>query len=164
MRRNFNENEFVGGLLHQIGKMAMIQYDFTNYKKVIDIIVHNGIPNFEAEHHVFGTTHFDVGHRLAEKWQLPEVYQDIILNYLHPSKTSTNRELVASVSFADLLSEIHGADFYQGGMLEELTDTEPWKILSAASKELNDTGAEAIEDDIDVQLKASIEFLNSLKL
>ncbi len=49
IKRNCKDLEFIGGLLHDIGKMAMIQFDPENYAKIIELVRSEGILDVEAE-------------------------------------------------------------------------------------------------------------------
>ncbi len=160
---SYHETEFIGGLLHQIGKLAMIQYDMGKYLNVIEQIEENELPDFEAERRVFGTDHLEVGEKIAYLWRLPEELRTVISHYPFPSQLSNHRELVASVSFAGLLSEINGADFYKGKFSDDLGHDDSWQILVESFNELQDLGIDLISNDIEKHLKVSEEFLNSLK-
>ena len=129
MKKNYRENEFVGGLLHKIGKLALLQYDVTKFNQTISLITEKNISDVDAEKQVFGVDHIEVGDQIAKSWKLPDDIRAIIANYPHPSKLTNHKELVAAVSFAGLLCEINGADFYKGLVPEDITDDESWEIL-----------------------------------
>ncbi|MDQ1266473.1 MAG: hypothetical protein QG635_1625 [Bacteroidota bacterium] len=163
IKMNYRDNEFIGGLLHQIGKLAMIQYDLNKYSKVISEIKNNKLADMEAEKRIFGISHVEVGESLARLWSLPETITTVIANYPHPSKLTEHRELVASVSFAGILSELNGADFFKGLNVNlMLTEQDSWQVLCDASEELRDIGIEFITEDIENELKKSMGFLNAI--
>ncbi|MBM2816939.1 MAG: metal-dependent phosphohydrolase [Ignavibacteria bacterium] len=161
---HYKEHEFIGGLLHQIGKLALMQYDFGKFSKVIEEIETNKLTDEEAEKKIFGVSHLEVGERIATLWRLPEELITIIANYPHPSKLTEHRELVAAVSFAGVLSEINGADFYKGLQNEiVLTEQESWLVLCQSFAELQDMGVELFTSDVENELKKASQFLAAIK-
>lgn len=64
---SFNDNEFIGGLLHDIGKLAMIQHDLTIYNHVIELITSEKMTDIEAENKIFGFDHCVIGKEIAKK-------------------------------------------------------------------------------------------------
>lgn len=71
---------FMGGLLHDIGKLAII--------KVLDeILLTSGTQAALSEiliNEILDTMHEDVGHRLLRSWSLPEAYCSIAVNHRTP--------------------------------------------------------------------------------
>ncbi|MEW5692612.1 MAG: HDOD domain-containing protein [Candidatus Hydrogenedentota bacterium] len=65
------EEVFVSGILHDLGKIIMIEYARKDYEDVIKAIKENNYLDFEAEESVFGFNHSDVGMWLAKHWKLP---------------------------------------------------------------------------------------------
>lgn len=163
IRQDFKENEFIGGLLHQIGKLAMIQYDISMYKKVIDMIENTESSDIEAEELFYGFNHLEVGREISNKWKLPRELKVVISSYPYPAQNSEFKDLVASVNFAGLISERNGADFYAGLKNIDLSETESWIVLSESYKELKEIGIENIITDINGELKKAADFMNSLK-
>jgi hypothetical protein len=53
--------------LHDVGKLAMLQYDIGMYKKVIELINNQGKMDRDAELAIFGVTHCDIGFEIANK-------------------------------------------------------------------------------------------------
>jgi putative nucleotidyltransferase with HDIG domain len=102
LRKQFDDNEFVGGLLHDIGKMAMLQVHPKEYAVVRKIIRRDGLNDLKAEKEVFGENHIEVGQSIAHLWKLPEEIMRVITYYRAPNKNDKYKELVATVSFADL--------------------------------------------------------------
>lgn len=112
INKSFKEVEFIGGLLHDIGKIAMLQFDPKKYMQVIDLTVNNGMMDIDAEVEVFGADHLTVGEHIAKLWQLPSELVNIIGHHNDPDMISTSKALVSVVRFADLLCEMWGAGIY----------------------------------------------------
>ncbi|MBI5323899.1 MAG: HDOD domain-containing protein [Ignavibacteriae bacterium] len=84
LNRFFKENEFIGGLLHDIGKLAMIQYNSQMYRRVIELVETKNKMDVEAELEVFGLDHIEIGKKIAEHWKLPHELVSIISGHNNP--------------------------------------------------------------------------------
>jgi HD-like signal output (HDOD) protein len=162
IKRYFRENEFIGGLLHDIGKLAMLQYDAVKYKKVIDIIQNEKIIDTAAEREIFGTDHTEVGEQIAILWKLPEELTSIISFHDNPSNAPAHKELVSVVRLADLLCEIWGADVYEGHRELHLIEEESWIILCNSYPDLADLDLEMFTFELEEEFKKSSTFLKIL--
>jgi len=69
---------YVAGLLHDMGKMILIQYMPQDFCEVLDFSEKNNIPFFEAEQQLLGITHCEIGYIIAERWNLPQKIGNII--------------------------------------------------------------------------------------
>lgn len=163
LSNGFKENEFLGGLLHQIGRLAMLQFDMANYQKVIQLVDSGQSSSIDAENEIFGINHVDVGQAIAQKWKLPEEISTIISYYYHPTQAINYKELVAAVNFAGALAAVNGADFYSGIKQEDLDHLESWQLLCKNSENFAEAGIEVVSSDIEEQLQKSSEFISALK-
>jgi HD-like signal output (HDOD) protein len=152
-------------LLHQIGTLALIQYDSKKYNQVIQLVQNEEMTDLEAEEELFGVNNIIIGEKLANSWKLPDELIYILTHYFHPENNGQgfNKELAAVVGLADILSEINGADFFQKITEQDITLYKPWIILAESYDVLNQYGSEFLTEDIDEQLKKSSEFLSAIK-
>ncbi len=157
---NFKEIEFLGGLLHEIGKLAMIQLEPTKYFEVLDLINNNGMMDIDAEYKVYGINHLEVGAVIADNWKLPKNIKYIISNHNYPDKIQEYQDLVAVVRFSDILCEIWGAGIYEGFKIISLQDEISWKVLLEYFPELKDMDIEVFTFELEQDFKASKEFLS----
>jgi len=63
---------FVGGLLHDVGKLFLLSYFSTTYEDVIRFSLARNIEPLEAESIMLGLNHAEIGSELALAWNLPE--------------------------------------------------------------------------------------------
>jgi HD-like signal output (HDOD) protein len=88
---------FMGGLLHDIGKLAII--------KALDEILQAGGTKANVSetliNEILDTMHEDVGNRLMLSWSLPESYCSIAVNH-HKTEYDGNDILLVIVRLADL--------------------------------------------------------------
>lgn len=159
LNRFYKENEFIGGLLHDIGKLAMIQYDARLYSKVIEK-VQAGALDIDAEYDVYGVNHAQVGAEIARLWKLPNELTTIIAYHTTPSHANNYKELVAAVRAADLLCEIWDAGFHEGVRVLKLDEHDAWKVLTASLPELAELDLEVFTFELEQEFRRSTEFLN----
>ena len=87
------EDAYIAGLLHDIGKIILMEKSAPRYLAMLRKAVQQGRPEVEIEREDFGFTHADVGSVLAIKWSLPEDLA-IAIRYHHaPAKDPFHRSL-----------------------------------------------------------------------
>lgn len=160
IKKFFKEVEFIGGLLHDIGKLVMLQFDSKKYTEVVALLENERISDLEAEMRVFGVTHLEVGKKISELWKLPDELYTIISYHHSPGKVSKDKGVVSVVRFADLLCEIWGAGFYEGVFSIDFTKDESWLTLCQEYPELQKLDVEEFTFELEKDFKHSSEFLN----
>ncbi|MGE5596013.1 MAG: HDOD domain-containing protein [Hyphomicrobiales bacterium] len=96
------EDAFTAGVLHDVGKLAMLLCEPEPFAEVVDLVVHEEMKFMDAERAVFGLTHPQVGARLAQRWKFPEPLIAAIRDH-HTEQRSPNIETLAQVvAAADL--------------------------------------------------------------
>ncbi len=81
------DEAFIGGFIHDIGKMVLHMSNEQLYNKVIDA-VNDGTGILEAERKYYDTDHVEAGGLLAKRWQLPILLANIISYHHAPSLSS----------------------------------------------------------------------------
>ncbi len=156
----YQENEFIGALLHDIGKLAMLQHDNEKYLQVIELIENQGMNDLEAEMQIYKCDHTQVGYAIAASWNLPQAIQDVIRYHHRPSEAEKNKALVATVRCTDLLCEVWDAGFYENITYLDLAETEAWKTLIEEVPDLADTDMAQFTFELETEFRRSEEFLN----
>ncbi len=72
------DNAFLGGLMHDVGKLLLVQRAPDMYVKVIKLVEEQGISFAEAEAQVFVFDHCEVGQLIGMRWSFSEELTDII--------------------------------------------------------------------------------------
>ena len=72
------DNCFVGGLLHDTGKVIMAQYFPELFEAVWSTLQNEQISFYESEQKALPIDHTKIGAHLADKWQLPQGLVDAI--------------------------------------------------------------------------------------
>ncbi len=76
LKRSDGGDFFVAGLLHDFGKVVLVQFMPEEFGRAIIMAREENINLHDAEMKIIGANHTEIGAMLAEKWELPE---DLIL-------------------------------------------------------------------------------------
>lgn len=163
LRKNFEDNEFVGGLLHDIGKMAMLQVHPKEYSLVRQLISQEGLNELAAEKEVFNENHIEVGLQIAHLWKLPEEIHRIIAFYKFPSQNDSLIDLVAIVSFADAFTKIRANMVNENQDDFNYASIEAWRVLVQQMPELRKINVHKLTSHLDHTLQKSPENFDLLK-
>ncbi|MER3472461.1 MAG: hydrolase [Armatimonadota bacterium] len=104
VRLPVTEEAFVGGLLHDIGKVAINLFVREQFDQIMEHALQERIPFVEAEQAVLGFNHAMAGALIAEKWNLPPSLVSVIRYHHQPSQMPEADMLVCVVHLADILS------------------------------------------------------------
>lgn len=152
---------FAGGLLHDIGKILLDQYFHFEFLEALDISWRERIPMEEAELHVFGTTHEEVGGWLAERWQLPEGLVACIRYHHRPFEAPSDyREEVGFVHVADILAKARGVGLGGDNLGFSLVRDAVWKELA---KGLGDVDVERLTFEMEDEIEKAEAFMEIYK-
>lgn len=95
------EEAFTGGLLHDIGKMALDSGQPTLYKSLDAVCKARSLRFHEVECQVLPFGHALLGAALAQRWNLPPALCEAIAFHHTPRAATLNPRLTAAVCFAN---------------------------------------------------------------
>jgi putative nucleotidyltransferase with HDIG domain len=75
------EEAFLGGLFHDIGKIIMNSMNARQFQDVMQRCYNDGLSFEEAERQVFSYTHSEVGGLVIKKWNFPDMLMHAVLNH-----------------------------------------------------------------------------------
>ena len=157
-RRNVNpklrEEYFIGGLLHDIGKIPLNNKLAKEYVQAISNTDREQIPLYQSEEKIMLVNHAIVGKLIIDNWRLGENLSDAVCFHHNLEEyTGTHRDLVETVAVANLFSNTFELGFSG--------DRYPERLSDAVMKE---TGVdwdylESIEDTVKAEIEKAQVFL-----
>lgn len=121
------EDAYVGGLLHDIGKVILNDYVRFGYGIIVKMVEEKHIPFTEAELKVLGFDHAMIGEILVERWEMPEAYRIAVAYHHKPNELPEDKKqhqplldiVTVSNNICLMLGIGLGADGLQGYMFPE---------------------------------------------
>lgn len=130
------EAAFVGGLLHDVGKVVLDRFFHSRYAEAARVAVETPCLIRDAEASLFSVNHADVGRWLAERWRFPAAIVEPIACHHQPAAAGPDcRTLTAIVHLADALSRNAGIGS-GGDVLVPLPDAEVLRKFKIGCAEL----------------------------
>jgi HD-like signal output (HDOD) protein len=101
------EEYFLGGLLHDLGKIPLNDHFPNEYFHACEMVKRDQDPLYHAENTVFGFDHCGVGKMIAEKWQLAGTINDLLSHHhsIEDAKEE-NRQFIAIVALANIYANV----------------------------------------------------------
>ena len=149
------EKAYLAGILHDIGKVFLGHYCHEEYGRMLAGITNSSVTTHEAECRTFGTTHCEIGLCLAQRWNFPSVYGEVI-SFHHKVEMATEDVFLTSiVAIADFYCLSHYtahpvAQASVPGVSEEYS----WHTLVEKSPDLKSSGLEHFLSDLDEEYEA----------
>jgi len=143
------EKAYLVGIIHDIGKVFLGHYCKEQYAQMLAGISNTSYTTYEAEYEYFGTTHSEVGLCLAQRWNFPSPYCDVIFHHHTPEMATEDPLLTSIVSLADFfcLSHVSAGTLAQAsipGQSEECA----WNTLKQLSNKPIASGLENFLSDL----------------
>lgn len=106
-----HEDAFIGGLLHDVGKVVLNNENPAGFARVMEMVYNDSFPFPVAEKEVFEFSHRDVGALVVKKWGFPENLELLIRVFDDREAVSKDRylhSLVTVITMADLMCQKFG--------------------------------------------------------
>lgn len=153
------EEAYVGGLLHDIGKVVLNDYVHFGYGLIVKEVEEKRIPFSDAEVKIIGFDHSTVGSLLVERWNLPKGYYHSTLLHHKPNELESEyaefQPLVDVVSVANSICLMMGigigADGLQNYMYPEPLERLGINNFEKLMSELVDFASEAAQEMADMK-------------
>jgi HD-like signal output (HDOD) protein len=98
---------FVSGLLHDIGKLAMLLAFGKRYDTDKWLLGISTAKQLEEEHQIFAITHDVVGSRLLQRWQFPDTLIAAVQHHHAPGAAQKLQGFPLVLQLADFLAHIY---------------------------------------------------------
>lgn len=144
------EKAYLVGILHDIGKVFMGHYCKDDYGQMLNDIRNTSITTYEAEYEFFSTTHCEVGLCLAQRWNFPADYCDVISHHHTSEMSSEDQLLTAIVAVADFycLSHVTAESVAQASIPGQ-SEEHAWEVLTQLASTPLPSSLERFLSDLD---------------
>lgn len=105
LKRGQAEQMFVGGLLHDLGKLVIYHRIPEQATVVLSEFATSDRPLFLIEREVLGFDHAEVGSALLRQWELPELLHDMVAYHHAPDLAAAHHDEIALVHTANALTK-----------------------------------------------------------
>jgi putative nucleotidyltransferase with HDIG domain len=109
-KKESSDNCFVGGLLHDTGKVILAQYFPELFEAVWSTLQDEQLTFYEAEQKKLPIDHAKIGAHLAGKWQLPEGLVDAIRWHHDFQPESKSANFVKNIYLANFIVNAYDLD------------------------------------------------------
>ena len=157
------EKAYTAGIIHNLGIVALNTRMATEFQKILAAIKNKPVSMRNTEIERFGTSHCEIGLCIAQKWNFPDVYCEVIANHHSPLEAEMDPALCAIVNISDLFCNVRGLDY--GGrewVSFNLSEEPAWTILKAESPSLEKMDIERFCYDLDDAIPHVRELVNSI--
>lgn len=127
------ETLFTLGIVHDLGKLILIHLYPKEYQDALKLVEEENIPIRKAEQKIFEIDHTIIGSWLAKKWNLPNIFIEIIKNHHRPSQNLQYSYENAILCLADNLCK----DMKIGHSGDYITNPLPPTILQMINIDIN---------------------------
>jgi putative nucleotidyltransferase with HDIG domain len=100
------EESFTCGLLHDIGKLMLLSYDFEGFSTVLDEVDEERM--LAGELRLYGHDHAEIGALVAERWSLQQEVCSTIRYHHNPAAAEHMMMVTHIVEVADLIANVKG--------------------------------------------------------
>lgn len=144
--RLVNEEEaFLGGLFHDIGKIIMNSMNNQSFRDVMQKCYNEDLSFLEAEQMVYGYTHVEVGGLVIKKWNFPEMLMQAVLKH-HNFNFSEDEDpylikLSCVVGLSNQFCHKFGIGMREPDDNLQLHESQPAIILNLSEAVLNELAA-----------------------
>ena len=140
------EKAFVGGVLHDIGKLVLLLVGEDSYQRVQNLKKRESLCDHEAERALIGTDHMEIGELLMEKWKMPASARVCVKYHHHVENAGAAAQLAAITAYANHLGHLHGSPLQWFVPIPEAISDEMAGSLNL-SREANDALVEQVIAD-----------------
>jgi putative nucleotidyltransferase with HDIG domain len=137
------EKAYLVGIVHDIGEVFLSYYRQETFRALLDSAHGQPFRLYEKEIEFLGTSHSEVGLCIAEKWNFPAEYCEVISLHHAPEQATIDPTLCAIVNIADLFCSVCQLDYGGHSWVSfKLAEEKAWSILKAYAPTLAELDVE----------------------
>ena len=155
--RKLEGEAFVAGVLHDIGKLILIEYFPDEFGESLELACDELLTISEAEMKVIGVTHAEIGGWLAEKWNLPESLVQAITYHHNPLAVEEPSEILMVTHTANALIR-HNHIGQAGDSLGASLSPEVSTVFKAGRDILDEDWLAELSEGLQVELEKARVF------
>lgn len=134
-----SEEAFIGGIIHDIGKLLLSQFASKQYEEVLEKVRYESDNKVfsDIEKSILGFDHSEIGYFLVEKWNFPKNLSSIIKYHHNPSIVPDDRDkvLISIIHIANIIVKILGIG-NSGYSYVDKINRESWDLLGLRIEKL----------------------------
>lgn len=150
------EEAFICGIIHDIGKVVLDKYFNAELNSSLKLALEKKVTIYQAEMELLGISHAEIGAHVAEQWQLPQKFVDVISQHHKFDPEAENAKHVALVIISDRITRKYrigsGGDIFIPQVAPVV-----WETLGITEESLKDC-----EEELKAELDTSKEVLEEL--
>jgi putative nucleotidyltransferase with HDIG domain len=147
------ERYFLGGILHDIGRLILLQQLPGEVRDIIWASKDKKKLVVDLEIQEFGLDHAEIGASLMRSWNLPENLINMVVGHHQPLKANRFKEAASIIHVADLLAHTLQLGVSGETFIPSLNE-EAWELLNLSPHVLPMVG-----DQIQVQYESAIAIM-----
>lgn len=163
IKLNFQGEEFVASLIHDIGKMILDQFFPDVFEEIFKISRQSGQSIISLEKNFLGCTHAEIGAWLLEKWHFPPAIVTAVQYHHDPRRASQNADLASVVHISEILCELWGIGFDEDVKSVCLEDDPAWSILREKSPTLKGMDVERFTFELGKEMENAQLFIQLIR-
>lgn len=152
-KKAHEESIFIAGLLHDIGQLLMFNQLPEKSHEAILLLMEGSeeMETYEAERHVFGFDHTQVGAELIKSWNLAPVLKECVEFHHEPQKAKDFPAEAALINIANAVAVM--ADFDSMSEEDEIPKIDPksWEMTGLSKADLPEAIKKAQEEITEIE-------------
>jgi HD-like signal output (HDOD) protein len=141
-----SDDAFVGGVLHDIGKLVMLLKLPDDYRDIQKMKKYEGISDMAAESKALDCDHTMIGDKLMKKWKMPTSLRACVKMHHRSGEVGDDDLLVPIVSYGNYLAHTCGAQA-ESNQKENLVDVDSLVKRLKLTEDQNEALKEEILED-----------------
>ncbi len=160
---NFQGEEFVAALIHDVGKMVLDQFFNEKFQDILSYAKESDKRIIDVEKEILGCTHTDIGGWLLKHWNFPKSIITAVTYHHAPERATKFQDLTAVIHLSEILCEMWGIGFDGDIKKVSLQDNSGWQILKQMYPQLYMLDMEKFTFELEADIEKAQLFLDLIR-